>query len=171
MSPEGWNVEYKRLKGEFIKARSTGTLISDEDIRVLQTEVQTLYKAFQAMKRDLNLSVSHSEFGRMEVIIENLRKQVPLMTTSHLLQTTNQAGSASVTGSGVEMNSFSAGSSSGGSTSTSNPIQPQPQPPAAGGLGGVGLGQLGDKGACEPTVWCACCMFLLLLLVPYIVLY
>lgn len=153
-------MEYKRLKGEFIKARSTGTLISDEDLRVLQTEVQTLYKAFQAMKRDLNLSVSHSEFGRMEVIIENLRKQVPLMSTSHLLQTTNQAGSASTTGSGVEMNSLSAGSSSGGSTSTSNPIQPA--------AGGGGLGQLGDKGAfgnvrlgtCvwEPTI-CACCMF------------
>lgn len=132
MQPEGWNVEYKRLKGEFIKARSTGTLILNEDLQVLQTQVQTLYKAFQAMKKDLNLSISHSEFGRMEVIIENLRKQVPLMTTSHLLQATNQAGVAGSPG-GVEMHALAAGSSGGGS---SNPIQ---QPSG-------GIGNFSDKG-------------------------
>jgi len=137
MQPEGWDAEYHRLKGEFIRARSTGTLIPNDIVSALQTSVTALFNALRTMKKDLNLSVSHSEFSRMEVICENLRKQIPLMTTAHLLSATNQAGQAGSPG-GLEMNTLS---------SATNPLIPNA---AAGGGGGganaKSMGNFSDRG-------------------------
>jgi len=139
MQPDGWETEYQRLKGEFVKARSTGALIPDDTVQTLQAQTTSLYNALRAMKKDVNLSVSHSEFSRMEVVCENLRKQIPLMTTSHLLNTTSQVGrSAGGAGSpgSLEMNTFNG---------ASNPIL---SAPAGGGGGGSAsnMGNFSDKG-------------------------
>ena len=97
--PDEWNKEYNRLKEAISKARSTGLLIPNDKLNGYTNDTNTLFTALKNMKRDLATSVSQGEFSRMEVVVENLRKQLQSMSSAHLLH----SGGASKIRTDIEM--------------------------------------------------------------------
>jgi hypothetical protein len=123
MSPEQWLTEYNRVKGDFIKYRSTGTLIPDATLKAVAGDVTKLGESLRNMKKDTKSTLAHSEYSRREVLIENLRNALPLMSSAHMLQSSGAGGEAAKMGleagiagspSGVQLLPYSA---------TGNPMQ------------------------------------------------
>lgn len=124
MKPEQWERDYERIKADLIRFRSAGTLLPKSTLKAVATEVTSLAENLRSMKKDLNISISHSEMSRREVLVENMRKMVPLMTAAHMLQTTGGSGTKDGSGNGT----FVAGSHPGVQmlpfdSATANPIQ------------------------------------------------
>ncbi len=139
MSPEQWLTEYNRVKGDFIKYRSTGTLLPDAILKAVAGDVTKLGESLRNMKKDTKSTLAHSEYSRREVLIENLRNAVPLMSSAHMLQSSGAGGEAVKTG--FDAQAGIAGSPSGVQllpySATGNPIQASSHSHAGAKTGGV----------------------------------
>lgn len=98
MQPEAWNEEYSRLKKLIISLRSSGMLTQQKELKEIGEHVKKLAEVLKGYKlRDAagTVNISLSEISRREIILENLRKQLPLMTTDSILRNTSATTSSS----------------------------------------------------------------------------
>jgi len=96
---EAWSAEYARIKQDIVRQRSQGTLTPESQLREHADALRKLGESLKLLRKDVQNNsgghgvLTHSEISRRETIMENLRKQLPLMSTANILLQTSAPSS------------------------------------------------------------------------------
>jgi len=83
LSEASWLREYDAVKGSILSKRSQGLLVKVEEVRQLQGLVSGLERGLQTMQASpMAYEITISELSRRQVVTENLKKMLPLLTVS-----------------------------------------------------------------------------------------
>jgi len=83
LTEASWTREYDAVKGSILSKRSQGLLVKVEEVRQLQGLVSGLERGLQTMQASpMAYEITISELSRRQVVTENLKKMLPLLTVS-----------------------------------------------------------------------------------------
>jgi len=83
LNASSWIRDYETTKAGVLNKRTLGTLISPEELRQFQAMVLSLERGLQTMQASpMAYEITISEISRRQVITENLKKMLPLLTVS-----------------------------------------------------------------------------------------
>ena len=129
LTPTQWMDQYDKSKKEVLRQRSTGTLCPEKTLADLSKTVNKLFVSLKTMRAKFGDEISQGELSRREIIVENLKNQLPLMSSNHLLQSGASVSSSSTGGNQSQSQRAKGGSSSDAiemnsvGKPTQNPIQ------------------------------------------------
>ena len=83
LSEATWTREYDSVKASILTKRAQGVLVKAEEVRELQGLVNGLERGLQTMQASpMAYEITISELSRRQVVTENLKKMLPLLTVS-----------------------------------------------------------------------------------------